>query len=213
MFGSQKNAILPKLVILIVEIIFIVVAHFIMAASDLDSVIKTSIYVFSAIVFIRMNAMMFIWLNRGITWPEVGGNLTSFGLYYVGFPFLATLTDNYNSSVFIIAIVLFALGSIINTLSEVLRIPFFKDEKNKGKLYTGGLFKYSVHINYFGDVVWVLGFALVTMNLYALIIPAFLFCLFQFSYIPNADKYLLSQFGKDFERYKKSTATFIPFIL
>ena len=41
------------------------------------------------------------------------------------------------------------------------RAPGFKRRpENKGKLFTGGLFAVSMHPNYFGDLLWVSGYAL-----------------------------------------------------
>jgi steroid 5-alpha reductase family enzyme len=78
-----------------------------------------------------------------------------------------------------------------------------KNKKNKRKLYTIGLFKYSIHINYFGDVLWVSAYAIITRNYYAIAIPILLFCLFIFWNIPALDKYLANHYKGEFEEYKK----------
>ncbi len=39
---------------------------------------------------------------------------------------------------------------MLNTVSELLRKSFKDNPVNQGKLYTGGLFKYAIHINYLG---------------------------------------------------------------
>jgi steroid 5-alpha reductase family enzyme len=55
---------------------------------------------------------------------------------------------------------LFSAGILIELGSEVQRTLFKKDPENKGKVYTGGLFALSRHVNYFGYTLWRSGFAL-----------------------------------------------------
>ena len=69
--------------------------------------------------------------------------------------------------------------------------------KNKGRLYTE-LFKYSMHINYFGDTIFFTGFAFLTASLYAFIIPIFMTLGFIFKYIPSLDKYLDNRYKEEF---------------
>jgi steroid 5-alpha reductase family enzyme len=55
---------------------------------------------------------------------------------------------------------LFGLGIFLEFGSEIQRTAFKKDSANAGRVYTGGLFSLSRHINYFGYTVWRTGFAL-----------------------------------------------------
>lgn len=55
---------------------------------------------------------------------------------------------------------LFVLGVFLEWVSEVQRKEFKDDPKNEGKLFTGGLFALSRHINYGGYTLWRAGFAL-----------------------------------------------------
>ena len=112
----------------------------------------------------------------------------------------------------VFGIVLFISGSVINTVSELLRDSWKKNHENKGKLYTGGLFKYSMHINYFGDLLWVIGYAIITRNPYSIFIPALLFVFFAFYNIPKLDNYLEGRYKEEFEDYKRKTKKFIPLI-
>lgn len=208
MYGIHRKTTSAKIFILVAQLIYILI-DFRFIFPKLSPSTTISMILLILITFARLNCMMFIWLPRGISWKEAIGNSTAFALYYLLFPFLAQW-DSVN--LVVIGWILFIAGSTINSLSELLRKPFKDDPNNKGKLYTGGLFKYAVHINYFGDVLWVLGFALVTGNLWSLLIPLFLLCMFVFSYIPNADKYLESHYGQAFIDYKKKTKSLIPFI-
>ena len=107
-------------------------------------------------------------------------------------------------------IVLFLTGSWINTRSEYTRHIWKQNEKNKGKLYTGGLFKYSMHINYFGDILLFLGMALITQSYFLLIIPLAMALNFVINLIPSLDKYLESKYGDYFREYASRTKKLIP---
>ncbi|MEN2667154.1 methyltransferase family protein [Listeria aquatica] len=213
MYGIKQKTLGSKWFTLIIQLVYLTLAVYLIVRSDLASYLSYTLYLFLLITFIRLNAMSFIWLPRGISWKEAIGNSTAFAIYYIGFPLFAIYDhSSFNLSMYLIGIALFLIGSFVNTTSELLRKPFKDNPANKGKLYTGGFFKYAIHINYFGDVLWVAGFALVTLNWWALTIPVFLLLLFMFSYIPNADNYLLDKYGKQFEDYQKNTKKLIPFI-
>ncbi|WP_125713812.1 methyltransferase family protein [Companilactobacillus kedongensis] len=210
MYGIHRKTTSAKIFILVIQIIYLL-AISLFIFPHFDNFMMENIDLMIWITFLRLNAMMFFWLPRGISWKEAIGNSLAFGLYYIGFPLLAIFGD-IDPVMIISGWILFIAGALINTTSELLRKPFKDDQKNKGKLYTGGLFKYAIHINYFGDVIWVLGFALTTCNWWSLIIPLFLLCMFVFNYIPNADKYLQKHYGQSFIEYRRHTKKLIPFI-
>ncbi|RLQ94072.1 DUF1295 domain-containing protein [Falsibacillus albus] len=173
---------------------------------------RTILMAFIFVTYLRMQFTIFYLLKRKIPWEEAITLPFAFGLYYIGFSFLGGITEKPVNGWDILFILLFAAGAFINTFSEVLRDRWKKDVQNKGKLYTEGLFAYSMHVNYFGDLLWVLAFALVSWNMWAMIIPAFLFCFFAFYNIPMLDKYLADKYGEDFQEYQKKTKKFIPFV-
>ncbi|MCB1025487.1 MAG: DUF1295 domain-containing protein, partial [Acidobacteria bacterium] len=98
------------------------------------------------------------------------------------------------------------------TGSEYLRKVWKEDPKNSGMLYTEGLFKYSMHINYFGDLMLFTGFSMITHNIFSFVIPLLMFFLFTFVNIPMLDKYLLDRYGKEFEEYRGRTKKFVPYL-
>jgi protein-S-isoprenylcysteine O-methyltransferase Ste14 len=69
-----------------------------------------------------------------------------------------------------------------------------------------------MHINYFGDILWVSAYAIITRNYYAIAIPILLFCLFAFWNIPALDKYLVNRYKREFHEYEKRTKKLIPLI-
>ena len=147
-----------------------------------------------------------------MSWEEAFSIPFAFALYYIGFPLFAGASHGGFAVLGIIGIFLFAAGSAINTGSELLRDQWKKDPAHKGKLYTEGLFRYSMHVNYFGDLLWVTGLALITGNLWSLTVPGLLFCFFAFYNAPMLDKHLAEKYGKEFEEYRSRTKKIIPFI-
>ena len=85
-----------------------------------------------------------------------------------------------------------------------------KDPANKGKLYTRGLFKYAMHINYFGDVLLFSGWALLTTQPWTLLLPLCMALSFIYFHIPGLDQYLATRYGQAFQDYTKRTKKLIP---
>ncbi len=104
------------------------------------------------------------------------------------------------------------LGSYINTYSEIQRKNFKKDPNNKGKLYTLGLFKLARHINYFGDICWVVGWAIITHNIWSGLIPIALTLGFIFFFIPELSSYLEKKYGEEYMNWKNNTKSLFPYI-
>ncbi|UYX54923.1 DUF1295 domain-containing protein [Bacillus thuringiensis] len=213
MYGINRPTIKEKNLILVAEIIYLIIAYYLLFITHAKSGVSLGLFIALIITALRLTAMMFIWLPRGIAWQEAIMNSIAFGIYYLGFPILMiTSKQDPNLIVLVIGWILFLGGSILNTVSELLRKPFKDNPANQGKLYTGGLFKYAIHINYLGDCLWVLGLALISNNIYSLLIPLGLFIVFVFDYIPKSDDYLQNKYGEQFTVYKQKTKKLIPFI-
>ena len=213
MYGINQPTIKEKILIVVAEMIYLVIAYYLLFITYDKSGIALGLFIALIITALRLTAMMFIWLTRGIAWQEAIMNSMAFGIYYLGFPILMiTSNQDPNVVVLILGWVLFVGGSMLNTVSELLRKPFKDNPDNQGMLYTGGLFKYAIHINYLGDCLWVLGLALISNNIYSLLIPLGLILVFVFGYTPKSDDYLQSKYGEQFTVYKLKTKKLIPFI-
>ncbi len=226
MYGQKSKSIPQKLLINILELLFLGLAYWLLFQAGGDFIetnfglsnAKTAlarrllIYIFHVIIFLRLGFMMLYLLKRRIPWEESLSVPLAFAVYYIGFSLFVLPTAKPLDSLDYGAIVLFLVGCSLNTVGEVQRHIWKQDPGNKGKLYTRGLFKYSMHINYFGDLLWVFAYALVCRNLYAFLIPVLLFCFFAFYNIPKLDAYLKEKYGQDFVDYANSTKKFIPFI-
>jgi len=109
-------------------------------------------------------------------------------------------------------IFLYLLGSYLNTGSEYLRYLWKENPGNGGRLYTVGLFRFSRHINYFGDELLFTGYALITGSFWGLIIPALMAFGFVFVNIPMLDGYLKKKYGEQFDAYALRTKKFVPYV-
>ena len=227
LYSQKAKSLGPKIFITIFQAILIMISYWILFKNDgtiffhelgLNINLSTNwnarriIFIFNIIVFLRLTFMMFFLLKRKLPWGEVFSVPMAFAIYYIGYSFLVlnrTISINY---IDYIAIIIFIIGSLLNTVSELQRHFWKLKPKNKGKLYTIGLFKYSMHINFFGDVLWVFAYAIITRNYWAVLIPIFLFIMFAKWNIPLLDKYLAERYKGQFEEYAKNTKKLIPFI-
>ncbi len=164
------------------------------------------------IYFFRLLITVFVLLKRKIVWVEtiIILILMSFSL------FLFAKVGGSNllpvGIIEIAGIILFLAGSYLNTASEYKRYAWKRKVENKGHLYTEGLFKYSMHINYFGDIVLFTGLALIAQSIRLLIIPLTMALNFVFFIIPGLDKYLAKKYGEEFKEYAPRTKKFIPLV-
>lgn len=170
----------------------------------------------AALYFLRHLITLFVLLKRKVTLSEVLGLTAFMALFEVGFLLLgagvlreAAVPLGWSDAV---ALGLILLGSWLNTGSEAQRWRWKKRPEAKGHCYTGGLFKYASHINYFGDVVLFTGWALLTMSVWAFAIPAFMAGSFISFHIPALDAYLSKRYGAEFDIYAARTAKLVPFL-
>lgn len=108
---------------------------------------------------------------------------------------------------------LYAIGSIMSNLCQLQRKWFKQDPKNKGKLYTKGLFSISRHPNYFGDLLLFTGWYGLSENYYTFIVPLLMFFNFYFNEIPNLEAYLKLKYSKQWKQYQTNVKSLIPFVL
>ena len=166
----------------------------------------------SIIYFLRLLITVSVFLKRRMTWFET--IVITILMSFVLFSFAKVGGNNQQpvGIIEIIGILLYLLGSYINTRSEYTRYIWKNKERNKGRLYTDGLFRYSMHINYFGDVILFTGFAMITHSFSMLVIPLIMFLNFVFFIIPSLDRYLKKNYGEEFNDYARGTKKLIPWI-
>ena len=95
-----------------------------------------------------------------------------------------------SSGLFLFGTILYTVGILTETIAEAQRKAFKQNSKNKGKVYTGGLFSLARHINYGGYVLWRGGFALASGGwTWGTIIAGFCFYDFVSRGVPELDNY------------------------
>lgn len=222
LYSKKSSSIIQKAIITIGQILLIFwsliviyqnglfESHHEITIKDIALIILVS---FNIINFLRFIITLFVFIKRKIPFEEAFSVILAFALYYVGFIYLGSGSNSQNTILIYIGIILFFVGCFFNTGSETQRHLWKKNVQNAGQLYTKGLFGISRHPNYFGDLLWVLGYAAVTANVFSLLIPVALFMFFYFYNIPLQEKHLQEKYKEQFEQYKAKTKKFIPYIL
>ena len=226
MHGNKTKSLKQKLVMTAIHLIALLVSAWILFGTGIDflsnifgkpkinasSIVRIVIFLSALIYFIKLCFTTFVLIKRQMQWNEV----FEVGFFVAIIQILFAILTVYNKESFIlvdwILIVLFLFGLYLNAGSEWGRHIWKKKESSKGKLYTEALFKYSMHINYFGDIVTFTAFALLTGSLWGLSIPVFMTLTFVFMHIPKLDKYLKERYKEQFDEYANKTQKLIPWI-
>jgi protein-S-isoprenylcysteine O-methyltransferase Ste14 len=166
----------------------------------------------SVIFYLRLVLCLLVFVKRKVSWFEGCSVGVLYGVMVYMFSIWGSHLHDEVSVVDTVGMVLFITGSWVNSQSDYQRYKWKKKPENTGHLYTGGLFRYAMHINFLGDSVMFIGYALVTQNSMSFIpVTAIVlnFILFQ---IPRLDDYLLQRYGIEFTAYASKTKILIPFI-
>jgi steroid 5-alpha reductase family enzyme len=112
-----------------------------------------------------------------------------------------------------VGLAIWVIGFYFESVGDSQLAKFMKDPLNKGKLMTSGLWKYTRHPNYFGEVtqwwgMWIIALS-VPSGFIAIIGPLTITVLIlKISGIPMLEKRM--QLNPDFEAYKRRTSVFFP---
>jgi steroid 5-alpha reductase family enzyme len=118
-----------------------------------------------------------------------------------------------------IGAIVWALGFAVEVLSDAQKSRFRADPENKGRFIRSGLWAWSRHPNYFGEIVLWIGVAMVTLPVLrgwqwaTLISPLFVTLLLtRSSGIPMLEKRGDEKWGgqADYEAYKERTPVLVP---
>jgi steroid 5-alpha reductase family enzyme len=119
----------------------------------------------------------------------------------------------------LIGFLIWGFGFAIEAVSDAQKSRFRDDPENKGKFIHTGLWAWSRHPNYFGEIVLWIGVAIISLPVLrgwqwvTLISPVFVALLLtRISGVPMLEKRADEKWGgqEDYEAYKERTPVLIP---
>lgn len=135
-------------------------------------------------------------------------------LYIICVPVLVLNNSNagINSGV-LVGLAIWIVGLCFESVADHQLKVFLRNPAHKGKLMTKGLWRYSRHPNYFGEVVMWWGIFVMCFSatgaLYTVVSPVVItYLLLYVSGVPLLEKKYTAR--KDFEKYKAQTSVFVP---
>jgi len=142
--------------------------------------------------------------------------LQGFFMLLISLPIIAVGSGNKNSGlgfIDIVGIFIWLTGFYFETVGDWQLNRFKSDPKNKGKVMKEGLWRYTRHPNYFGEVTQWWGIFLISLSVpywhISIVGPSTISVLILFvSGIPMLEKKYLG--NKEFEEYKAKTSAFFP---
>jgi protein-S-isoprenylcysteine O-methyltransferase Ste14 len=177
------------------------------------NLLRQIILIMCGVIYLaRLVFTMFVFLKRRLSWLEALPISVLMSLVLFWFIYIGGIKSTPLNIVDLAGMILYLIGSFINTASELNRYRWKSLQKNQGHLYTGGLFKRVRHVNYFGDIVLFFGFALITQDIRALYVPLFMALNFVFILIPAKETHLKEKYGEEFEQYSQGSKKLIPMI-
>lgn len=161
---------------------------------------------------IRENPLKFLqfWIFQGLA------------VWVIMFPSIYLLNKTESkplSSVMVFGIVIWTLGILIETVSDWQKFTFKNNSQNKNLWIQSGLWKYSRHPNYFGEILCWLGIFIFTapflqgLSWLTIVSPLFItFILLFVSGIPPLEKRYDAKYAddKNYREYKKRTSILVP---
>jgi protein-S-isoprenylcysteine O-methyltransferase Ste14 len=166
----------------------------------------------AVLYFIKELFTEFVFLERKVRWSEALTMALWLFIVYVTYSFTGGTNPKPPGMYEYAGAVIYAAGALINVSSELFRYRWRKQAGHYDKLYRDGLFKYSRHINYLGDLLLLTGFSMFTGSVWPFVFPAAMFVLFVVVNIPMLDRHLHDRFGAEFDEYAKHTKRLIPFV-
>ena len=177
-----------------------------------DPVRKACLAAALSIYYVRMLFTTFVFLKRGVGWSEV----FTVAPWLVFIYLLLAFSGGRNPAPFgpaaAIGVALFVAGSWMNTQVEYARYQWKRRPENRGRLYTLGLFHYSRHPNYLGDLISFSGMCLISGAWITAVIPVLMLAGFVFVNIPVLDSHLHDRYGAAFDEYARRTRKLIPLL-
>ena len=153
-----------------------------------------------------------------LTW-----NLQGLWVLFTLFGALTILTSNNNQNfgiLDIIGILIWIIGFVIEVVSDRQKSEFKNNKSNAGQFIQSGLWKYSRHPNYFGEILLWTGIAIIGISVYSgfgwlgLISPFFVFVMLNYiSGVRLLEKQAEERWGGNdlYQLYKSKTPVLFPY--
>ncbi|MBC8345712.1 MAG: DUF1295 domain-containing protein [Candidatus Marinimicrobia bacterium] len=169
---------------------------------------------FYLINFVKKNNVTHQAISR-LKYPNVTDAITGIFLFCILPLVLTHLNIYFNQSLnfwYLIFFLIYILGTSITLISEFQRRQWKIKNKSELKIYSGGLYKHALYINYFGEIlsqpamwfiatgVWWISFIALCYQLYD----------FLFVHIPRQEKYLHDKYKAHFLETSFNRKKLIP---
>ena len=136
-------------------------------------------------------------------------------LFFIVIPVLLIIrkTDSYINVLDLLGLVVWLVGFFFEAVGDAQLTQFMKDPAYKGRLMQGGLWAYTRHPNYFGEVTQWWGIWLIALSVqngwFGIVGPITItFLILKVSCVPLLEKKMAEH--PDFAEYKRRTSVFIP---
>lgn len=143
--------------------------------------------------------------------------LQAISIFIISLPFIFASLNNLPKNICFLAVILFSVGLYMETVADWQKYQF-KNQQNKNDLFIKtGLWKYSRHPNYFGEMLmWWSIYLFIVRDLngwqHLLIIgPMYISALLLFvTGVPTLEKKYEQRYGEKWQKYKNKTSLIIP---
>lgn len=154
----------------------------------------------------------FVWRSLPeIFWFQlIGGGLV------VGLPMFAVVSEPQPALGWLdmLGVALWVTGFMIESVADIQLARFRADPNNTGRVLDHGLWRYSRHPNYFGEVLLWVGIALLGLaagEWWALLSPLMVFIIItRVTGVAAMDRHLRDTRGEEYARYVHTTSAFVP---
>lgn len=168
------------------------------------------------VVFVaKVLLQMAVFWRRAVSWVEVfaeAGFIFALSLASLGHG-AALQRSRQLGAMEAVGVAAFAAGTYLCVAPELSRHLWKLEPGNAGRLYTLGWFGVCRHINYFGEVLSFVGFALVSGAWWNLWIPAAMGAGLVVYSVPELDAYLAERYAADWVPYTASVqCQMVPFV-
>ena len=152
--------------------------------------------------FFYLRSFLQVFLLQGILMFIISSSVIFINLHSIDF-----------KNIYLFGILIWIFGFIFEAISDWQLKKFIAKKENQGKIMQSGLWKYSRHPNYFGEIVMWWGIFLIALSLpsgiYFIVSPLLITYLIVYvSGIPMLEKRYEN--NVEYENYKKNTSKLIP---